>query len=310
MSFVDLFFRQSENRFMMFRQTSHIFKKASAPAICALAILTACSGGSKTDPEAQSLFDGASQAFENADYSRATLLLDSLQKKFPAEISLQKESMALRPKVIEKATLLKISTNDSLMAFDKVEADRLKPKLKWIKTPRMLEGYWVAAQGYNPSFMSTTAIQGRVSEIGEFYIVSSAKPALGHTSISLSDGTSSAATPDVPYDGESNYRIDGGEIITFSPAQSDTVGQFALAGSGKPLTLSFRGKSSRDIKLSPAQVSALADTYAYARAVRRARELAVERQKLEATLQVARDQIARTSAESISPAATESKDTK
>lgn len=276
----------------------NIIKSGFTPvACCAFLILSACSGGNKTNPEAQALFDGASQAYEVADYSRATLLLDSLQKGYPEEISLQKEGIALRPKVIEKATLLKISTNDSLMTLDKVNAEQLKTKLKWIKTPKMLEGYWVASQGYNPTFMSTTAIQGRVSEIGEFYIVSSAKPSINHTSISLSDGTTSASTPEVPYDGEINYRIDGGEIITFSPAQSDTIGQFALANQGKPLTLTFKGKSQRKIKLTQAQANALADTYAYARAISRARELAVERQRLEATLQVARDQIARTTPE-------------
>lgn len=275
----------------------NMFKSGAIPASCVMSLLFACSGGDKADPEARSLLDAASSAYGNADYSLAETLLDSLQRGFPAEVSLQKEGMALRPKVIEKATLLEISANDSLMAFDKVEAGRLKQKLKWVKTPRMIEGYWVAAEGYNPSFMSTTAIQGRVSEIGEFYIVSSAKPLLGHTSISLSDGASSAATPEVPYDGESNYRVDGGEIITFSPAQSDTIGRFALANSGKPLTLVLKGKTSRKIKLTSPQVDALADAYAYSRAITRARSLAVERKRLEATLQVARDQIARTSSD-------------
>ena len=261
------------------------------------AMLPACSGKPQVDPQAQSLYDQADGAYAAADYSRAILLLDSLQKGYPAEIALQKEGMALRPKVLEKATLLQISTNDSLMALDKIEADRLKPSLKWVKTPRMLEGYWVAAKGYDPSFMSKTAIQGRVSEIGEFYIVSSANPAVGHTSISLSDGAVTVSTPAVPYDGESNYRIDGGEIITFSPAQSDTIGNLAFNSAGKPLTLLFNGKSSRKVKLSKDQAAALADTYAYARAVSRARKLAVERQRLEATLQVARDQIARTTPE-------------
>lgn len=261
------------------------------------ALLPSCSGGSKVAPEAQTLFDQAGDAYAAGDYTKAVAMLDSLRKTYPAELSLQREGMALRPKVIEKATLLQISTNDSLMALDKVDADRLKPLLKWIKTPRMLEGYWVAAKGHNPSFMSTTAIQGRVSEIGEFYIVSSANPSLGHTAITLSDGSTSVSTPDVPYDGESNYRTGGGEIITFSPAQSDTIGQFALANASRPLTLVFKGKSTRKLPLNKEQVAALADTYAYARAVSRARQLAVERQRLEATLQVARDQIARTSSD-------------
>lgn len=271
--------------------------KRIIPALCAIAALSGCSGN-KPAPEAQALFDEASIAYQVADYSRAKILLDSLQKSYPSEISLQKEGMALRPKVIEKATLLAISTNDSLMVYGHVEAEQIKPRLKWIKTPRMIEGYWVAAKGYDPDFMAKTAIQPRVSEIGEFYIVSSAKPLVNHTSIQLSSGTASAATPDVAYDGESNYRINGGEIITFSPAQSDTIGAFALENAGKGLTLSFRGKSTRNIKLSASQVDAIADTYAYARAVKRARELTVERQRLEATLQVARNQIARTTPES------------
>lgn len=275
------------------KQTTRILQ-----TFCAVALLSGCTGSNKPAPEAQALFDGATQAYESADYALATALLDSLQKSYPSEISLQKECLALRPKVIEKSTLLAISTNDSLMVYGQVEAENIKPKLKWVKTPRMIEGYWVATKGYDPDFMSKTAIQGRVSEIGEFYIVSSAKPSIKHTSITLSSGAASAATPEVAYDGESNYRIDGGEIITFSPAQSDTIGAFALENAGKGLTLSFRGKSTKNIKLSATQVDALANTYAYARAVKQARELTVERQRLEATLQVARNQIARTTPES------------
>lgn len=266
-----------------------------AGALVLPAILISSCQGEKVNAEAQALLDNASQAYEQADYTHAVTMLDSLQKSFPAETGLQREGMALRPKVIEKATLKQISTNDSLMALDKVSADNLKPKLKWIKTPRMLEGYWVAAQGYDPGFMNGTGIQGRVSEIGEFYIVSSVNPSsLHHTAISLSDGAASVSTPDVPYDGESNYRTGGGEIITFSPAQSDTIGKFACAHPGKPLTLTFRGKSSKSISLSQKQVEAISDAYAYATAISRARQLAVERQRLEATLQVARNQIAKT----------------
>lgn len=277
----------------------YISARHSIPAMAAVAIMifSGCQGN-KTDSDASRLLDEATGAYQAADYSRATLLLDSLQKTFPAEIDIQREGMTLRPKVIEKATLLKISTNDSLMALDKLDADRIKPRLKWVKNPRMIEGYWTASQGYNPSFMNSTGIQGRVSEIGEFYIVSSVNPSsLHHTSISVSNGIQSASTPEVPYDGESNYRLDGSEIITFSPAQSDTIGKFTLANAQGGLTLTFKGKSAKSMKLSQAQVAAIADCYAYAKAVARARQLAVERQRLEATLQVARDQIARTTPE-------------
>lgn len=262
---------------------------------CALLLLAvACKSEKQADSAAQSLMDEANSAFEAADYSRATLLLDSLQKTYPGEIELQREGMSLRPKVIEKATLLQISTNDSLSVTSQATAQNLKGKLKWVKNPRLAEGFWVASDSYNPDFMNTTGIQGRVTEIGEFYIVSSVNPAINHTSIALSNGASSVATPTVAYDGESNYRYEGSEVITFSPAQSDTIGRFALDNNGKALTLSFRGKSTKSVKLSAKQVTALADAYAYSQAILKGRDLAAERQRLEATLQVARNQIART----------------
>lgn len=258
-------------------------------------LLAGCSGNKEAAPEAQALLDGATEAFEARDFSRATVLLDSLQKTYPGEISLQRSAMSLRPRVIEGATLLQISTNDSLMALSRLSAEQLRPSLVWVKTPRMIEGYWVSRQANNPDFFNTTGIQGRVSEIGEFYIVSSMNPSsLRHTSVSLSDGRSSVSTPEVPYDGESNYRIDGSEVITFSPAQSDTIGQFASTHADAPLTLTFRGKGTKAVKLTKAQVKALADAWAYSRATVTARDLDAERRRLEATLQVARNQIART----------------
>lgn len=262
-------------------------------------VLTAsCSGQKDADPQAQALYEGASQAFEVRDYSRATLLLDSLQKNFPSEIKLQREAMALRPKVIEQATLLEISTNDSLITLDRLSMEKLRPQMAWVKTPRMIEGYWISKTANNPDFMNTTGIQGRVSEIGEFYIVSSMNPSsLHHTAVSLSDGNYSVKTPDVPYDGESNYRISGSEVITFSPAQSDTIGKFAYSHIDQPLTLTFHGKSSKSIKLSQPQVKAISDAYAYSRATVEARDLEAKRRHLEATLQVARNQIAKTTAD-------------
>lgn len=286
----------------MFADT-HTFSFLSAKSLLPIALfgavaisgaMTSGCSGSKADPEAQALFDQASQAFEARDYAQATVMLDSLQKTFPAEIALQREAMALRPKVIEHQTLLDISRNDSLQVVAQLNGERLKPLLVWVKTPRMVEGYWIGKSSNNPNFLNTTGVQGRVSELGEFYLVSSMNPAGNHTAVSLSDGSTTVSTPEVPYDGESNYRLNGSEVITFSPAQSDTIGQFAFNHADRPLTLTFRGKRSKSVKLSAAQVTALADAWAYSQAVVGARNLTGERARLEATLQVARNQIART----------------
>ncbi|MDE6126928.1 MAG: hypothetical protein K2G30_08220, partial [Muribaculaceae bacterium] len=159
--------------------------------------------------------------------------------------------------------------------------------------------YWTYGKPYRPDFMNTTGIEPRVSEIGEFYIVSSVNPAGGlkHTTVAVSgNGARATATP-VPYDGESNYRIDGGEIITFSPEASDTIGAFAYGNQGVPLTLHFIGTKERSQKLAADQAAAIAAAYRYSKITVDARERSVNRQKLEKQLAIARDQIARTAAQ-------------
>ena len=268
---------------------------------CLIALMCAC-GGKQENPQARELLDNANAAFEQQDYALATTLLDSLQKTFPSELGIQRESMALRPKVIEQTAVVQLQQLDSLDAADTSTLTSLKPALKWIKTPGMIEGYWIDAKAYNPNFMNTTGIEARVNEIGQFYIVSSVNPAgsLRHTSITLKTASGSATTPTVPYDGESNYRIGGGEVITFSPEQSDTIGAAALhAVSTNPSvsgTLIFNGaKTNKSIRLTAAQTAAIANAYRYSSAVIRARDNQVQRQKLNRTIEIARQQAAKAS---------------
>lgn len=269
---------------------------------CLLALMCAC-GGKQENPQARELLDNANAAFEQQGFAQATTLLDSLQKTFPSELGIQRESMALRPKVIEQTALLQLQQLDSLDAADTSTLTALKPALKWVKTPGMIEGYWIDAKAYNPNFMNTTGIEARVNEIGQFYIVSSVNPAgtLKHTSVTLKTGSESVTTQTVPYDGESNYRLGGGEVITFSPEQSDTIGFTAMqavnANPSATGTLIFNGaKNTKSIRLNAAQTAAIANAYRYSSAVIRARDNQVQRQKLNRTIEIARQQAAKTSA--------------
>lgn len=269
---------------------------------CLIVLISAC-GGKQENPQARELLDNANAAFEQQDYALATTLLDSLQKTFPSELGIQRESMALRPKVIEQTALLQLQQLDSLDAADTSTLTALKPALKWVKTPGMIEGYWIDAKAYNPNFMNTTGIEARVNEIGQFYIVSSVNPAgtLKHTSVTLKTGSESVTTQTVPYDGESNYRLGGGEVITFSPEQSDTIGFTAMqavnANPSATGTLIFNGaKNTKSIRLNAAQTAAIANAYRYSSAVIRARDNQVQRQKLNRTIEIARQQAAKTSA--------------
>ena len=258
-------------------------------------IMAACSG-QKEDPQARVLLTEATQAYEAQDYNRATSLLDSLQKTYISEMAKQREGMLLRPKLIEQLALMQIASIDSTNIADNAAMENLKPRLKWIKTPGMIEGYWIDAKSYNPAFMNTTGIEARVSEIGQFYIVSSANPSLKHTAIAINGPAASASTQAVPYDGESNYRIDGGEVITFSPEQSDTIGSVTVknlaSNPSATLTLQFTGGKNKSIKLSAAQAQGIANAYNYSRALIRARDNEVQHKRLEKTIEIARRQAA------------------
>lgn len=265
-------------------------------------ILMLASCGESENPDARVLLTQADKAFEAKDFSLSTRLLDSLQRAYPSEVKIQREAMGLRPKVIEQQTLAQIASLDSMTGVDEATMARLKPELKWIKLPRMIEGYWIDAKAYTPQFMNTIGIEARVSEIGQFYIVSSVNPSnLKHVAISLSANSMVARTPDVPYDGESNYRIDGGEVITFTPEQSDTIGAFAQTiearANSMPVTLTFYGPNGKKtVKLSNAQVKGIANAYAYSSALVRARDNQAKRQHLNKTLEIARKQAANAAA--------------
>lgn len=267
---------------------------------CLIAGLAIAGGGcsSKSEnPDARNLLAMAENDFNSGNYASSIAFLDSLQKTFPAETALQREAMAMRPKVIEAEATNALAAVDSTYNADIETLKSLKTQLKWIKTPGMIEGYWIAPEVYRSDFMNTTGIEARVSEIGEFYIVSSVNPAgnLKHQSIGLKTSAGNARTQNVAYDGESNYRIGGAEVITFSPAQSDTIGVVARnaveANQAAGASVIFYGvKGEKSVKISPAVLKGIGKAYAYSAATIRARDLQVERERLNRTIEIARRQ--------------------
>lgn len=265
--------------------------------IAGLAIAGSGCSSKSENPDARNLLAMAENDFNSGNYASSIALLDSLQQTFPAETALQREAMAMRPKVIEAEATKALAAVDSTYNADIETLKSLKTQLKWIKTPGMIEGYWIASEVYRSDFMNTTGIEARVSEIGEFYIVSSVNPAgnLKHQSIGLKTSAGNARTQNVAYDGESNYRIGGAEVITFSPAQSDTIGMVARnaveANQAAGASVIFYGvKGEKSVKISPAVLKGIGKAYAYSAATIRARDLQVERERLNRTIEIARRQ--------------------
>lgn len=261
--------------------------------IAAIAVASLSCSNTKEE-EAKQLLQYAEACLESGNYSEALGSLDSLQHAYPSFIDIQRDAMHLRPKAIEGMTLEEMSVNDSIIATLEAEHNTMKDLFVSVNHPDLLEGYYVI-KGLDKPIFDCTAIQPRLSVAGEFYIVSSlnGKP-VKHTAISLSHGTETACTPNVNYDGERNYRSGNTEMITFMPAECDTLGNFAIRHDNTPLTLKFIGKQTHALQLKSSDTHAIALTCKMSRLLSDLKKARMKKELLEQQLLLARDHIART----------------
>lgn len=273
--------------------------KLSAITLSAIA-LVACGGKSQETIDAETMLAEARDAITEGNPQHSIEILDSLQKKYPSEIEVQREAIKIRPQAMEAITISELSTVDSLIACFSATHESLAPTMRLISDKNLVEPYYVPASTYSPNFLNTTGIQPRVSEIGQFYIISSinGRP-IKHMSITLKSTNGEVSTGAVGYDGDSNYRSGNSEMVTYMPEQCDTLGIFVNENIDNQITLTFNGESGKKIseKLSKTAVKSIADAYNFSKSIIMSRDLAVKRQKLERQLQIARDQIARTAQE-------------
>jgi hypothetical protein len=203
--------------------------------------------------------------------------------------------MHLRPQAIAGLTIQQIEETDSLLAIATWKADSLSGLFMTVSDKDLIEPYQVAKASTGDLF-SRNSIEARLTQTGEFYIISSLNGvSIKHTSVSISSANAEAKTDIVPYDNALNYRSNGSEMITFTASKCDTLGRFAVTHDNNKLTLTFHGNSDYRVSLSATDVHKLADTYRMADAISRKATLSKQLELLRAKLQVARDQDARTS---------------
>ncbi len=274
-----------------------MFNAVNKLTLCALvaATLAACgSSGSKDTESAAKLVADAENAIENHKYAEAIELLDTLQVRYPKEVEIQRKAMNVRPLAIEGLTISEMEQTDSLLAVASWQVDSLAPLFKTIADEKLVEPYRVIKSATGDLF-STTGIESRLTQAGEFYMISSLNGnPVKHTSVSLSSQAERATTDNIPYDDAINYRSGNSEMITFTSTRCDTLGRFAIAHDNVKLTLTFHGKRDYSMTLSPKAVHSIADTYRMADAISRKNTLMKRQELLRAKLQLARDQRART----------------
>lgn len=264
----------------------NVYKKLTGYAAMFAAVLTicSCSGNVNNDAaQAEIMFERAQNALNGGDPQHCIELLDSLDKKYSAQSDVMKRSIALRPKALLGLTEAEITVTDSIINTNKFLLDSLKPLMVHIDIPGT-EGYVIKQSAYDPDLMNKTGISARVSEIGEFYIVSSVNPAsdLQHWSVSAVVGDMIATTDTVIYDGALNFRMNNGEVITFTPSGSEGFGKLIAENVGLPVQVLFNSQNGRShsITLNAAQVDGIATAYNYARAINDMRNATVNMERL------------------------------
>lgn len=265
-----------------------VYRKFAAIACVAAAAaawsLSSCKNGTDNKiSEAQTAFNQAEEAYNTGDARQCITLLDSLDKKYADDIEVMKQSMQLRPKALIIITEEDIAAADSTISANKAAIDSLKPLMTHIDVPGT-EGYMLKSSAVDPAFMNKTGVSPRVSEIGEFYLVSSLNPAGGlqHWSLSAVVGDMIATTDTVRYDGALNFRTNNSEVITFTPAGSKSIGELIALNPGLPVKILFNGQNGRNrsISLDATQIDAIATAYRYATAVNDMRDATIELERL------------------------------
>lgn len=259
--------------------------------------LISCNSESPEARAARELYEEAQSQNISGNPSRSLELLDSLQRCYKPQTEWQRAAMKLRPTVIMSLTEQRIiDVNDSIAMLEECY-NTLLPLMKKVDDKRLVEPYYVDRATYDAEFMNGTGLQPRVSEIGQMYVITSVNGAsLKHTGFTLSCNGNSVSVGPVPYDGELNYRIDGSEVVTYSPEQSIQAGKFVDDNrDSRNMTLTLTGNKNKNLKLNSKQIEAMSNCYRFSKSIVDARQLAFERERLQKQLEIARSQSERLS---------------
>lgn len=239
--------------------------------LLAAAISVTSCGNSKSESQvnAENILSEAQSLYDSGKYMEAIGTIDSLMKKHPGIIDVQRQAMHLKTLVVEKQTILDSIANDSAIVANKQIVDSLANNFKYVKTADMVEGYYVSKNVSGDNLTKRTNIEARINEMGEIYLVSSLYgKSIKHIKLRAVAGDSTVETEAVPYDNARNYRFkDGGtpvEMVTFRKADCDTLCQFIADNVAKDIKVEFIGGKKYSLPLPSKTKNLIAETYIFA----------------------------------------------
>ncbi|MCC8113865.1 MAG: hypothetical protein LIP03_07685 [Bacteroidales bacterium] len=270
---------------------------AASKAIILVALATMAMGCSKKNEEkeaASALVETIEQQLAQGQYEEALALMDSVDKKYPTQIDERKRVTALRPKAIEQATMQQMAHADSLTAEITLQLAEIEPLMKHIDG-NGLEGYYVVANAYNPSFIDATGLEPRVNDSNlSYYIAAQSKgKTIGLNQVALNTPQQECVSNEIPAGSARVEVVEGSEIAVFIPEEVAELGAWAWDNGPeiKGATL-YGSKGNQKVKLSDKQAAAFGTAWKFSDLKQRQRSAQMLREKLDRRLQIARDQSA------------------
>ena len=275
-------------------------KHFSVVALATLIASGSCGNSGKGSPEALAMLEEARNLSETALFDSSIVIIDSLCKSFPAETDIVKEAMHLTAVTMEKSFTAQLSEAEHVIADNAPIVQEIGADFTTVKTPDMVEGYRILKSISGKELINRTDIEPRIDDGGNLYIVSLLNGhAVEHNRLRASiKGGEAAETAAIPYDKYRNYRFsDNGvtnEMVTFHYDECADFCRFIAANADADITLSFVGKSTFSMPLSPSLKHAIAKSFKYSTAIRAGLEAEKGKLLLSKKIEIAKRQIERT----------------
>lgn len=246
-----------------------------------------------TNPDAESaaeLYTQAQTDIDGARYTRALEVLDTLNARYPDQTGVRRDALRLRALAMQGIAQDSLSKATETLAQATLTREEWQPRFRHVDSSVGLEGYFLPA-GTSEKMMTTTGLQGRVSDKGFFYIVANVQgKAIGLQRIEFADGAESTSSEAISP--SRIIRVEGSESASFNPEDLEGIGLW-LQSHPKASKIVFKGtKGTASAKLTDALRRELTDCYNFSLALQAQRQASLRCEKYERMLATARDQLA------------------
>lgn len=266
-------------------------KKLSIIGLVALAIGAGACGGNSEHEAAVALDARVDSAIQAGDYAMALDLIDTLNVRYPLELDLRKASMTKRAGVMEKTAMKRIpelesemAATDSALAVMQVEFVERQPS-------KSLPPFLVYKEISAGNFADQTGIQPRVNTGDDasdtpWTLAVNAGRDIQLARITVHTEKGAAYDIDTP--------VSDGWMASVTPERVEALAAYLADNPGdRAVRVDMTGsKGKATAKVSPATSHAIVASREFARLRSQKREQLIEREKLERSLQIARDQAA------------------